>query len=91
MDVLSLCPSNADLSFGPAINSRCRGGFDFTLLFEESILNLIPAALFILVSPWRVLYLVKSHTKAGSNPARFQKLVIYLTPCRFPSSAGTDK
>ncbi|KAI1128414.1 ABC transporter [Nemania abortiva] len=76
MDALGACPSNADLSFGPAIDSRCRGGFDFTLLFEESILSLIPAALFILVSPWRLVYLVKSSTKAGFNPARFQKLAV---------------
>lgn len=76
MDVLGPCPSNADLSFGPAIDSRCRDGFDFTLLFEESILSLIPAALFILVSPLRLVYLVKSPTKAGSSPARFQKLVM---------------
>ncbi|KAI3332982.1 ABC transporter [Ustulina deusta] len=76
MDVLGPCPSNADLSFGPAIDSRCRDGFDFTLLFEESILSLIPAALFILVSPLRLVYLVKSPTKAGSSPARFQKLAI---------------
>ncbi|KAI1348977.1 ABC transporter [Xylaria sp. FL0043] len=76
MNVLGPCPSDADLSFGPAINSGCRGGFDFTLLFEESVLSLLPAALFILVAALRVVYLVKSHTKAGSNPARFQKLTV---------------
>ncbi|KAI0814150.1 ABC transporter [Xylaria sp. FL0064] len=76
MNVLGACPSDADSSFGPAINSSCRGGFDFTLLFEESILSLSPAALFIIVSSWRVVYLVKSRTKASSNPARFQKFTV---------------
>ncbi|KAI1277349.1 ABC transporter [Xylaria sp. FL0933] len=76
MNILGPCPSDADSSFGPAINSGCRGGFDFTLLFEESVLSLLPAALFILVAALRVVYLVKSRTKAGSNLACLQKLTV---------------
>jgi hypothetical protein len=29
-------------TFGPAVASSCVGGFDFTLLFEESILTVLP-------------------------------------------------
>lgn len=28
--------------FGPTVDSLCRHGFDFTLLFEESILTILP-------------------------------------------------
>lgn len=44
-----------DNRFGPHLP----GVFDFTLLFEQSILSLLPTALFILVTPLRVLPLVK--------------------------------
>ncbi|KAK5990162.1 ABC multidrug transporter B [Cladobotryum mycophilum] len=41
-----------DAAFGPAVASPdCRGGFDFTVLFEESIFSLLPSALFLLIAP----------------------------------------
>lgn len=43
--------------------SYCRGGFDFTLLFEESILTLLPLCLFITIAPLRILYLVRKRRK----------------------------
>lgn len=45
--------------FGPGLNSICRGGFDFTLLFEDSILNLLPAACFLLLAPLRIWQLAR--------------------------------
>ena len=39
-----------DQSFGPHAQ-KCRGGFDFTVLFEESILTLAPIGLIVLLSP----------------------------------------
>jgi hypothetical protein len=45
--------------FGPGLNSICRGGFDFTLLFEDSILNLLPAASFLLLAPLRIWQLAR--------------------------------
>lgn len=50
-----LCSS--DGSFGPAVGGQCRGGFDFTLTFEESILGIAPQCLFLLASPIRYLAL----------------------------------
>ncbi|KAJ9213389.1 hypothetical protein DTO166G4_5015 [Paecilomyces variotii] len=43
--------------------SYCRGGFDFTLLFEESILTLLPLCLFITIAPLRIIYLVRKRRK----------------------------
>lgn len=34
--------------FGPFVNASCHHGFDFTLLFEETMLTLLPLSLLIL-------------------------------------------
>ncbi|KAK2879339.1 hypothetical protein FQN49_000972 [Arthroderma sp. PD_2] len=44
-------------SFGPFIQPSCFDGFDFTLLFEESILTIIPAlvaCLLLLIRVWKL-------------------------------------
>lgn len=43
-----------DDSFGPFVTTLCRGGFDFTVLFEASILTIGPAACFLLLVPFRL-------------------------------------
>ncbi len=43
------CPGHVRASFGPAVPVGCRGGFDFTLLFEQSILSLAPCLIFCIV------------------------------------------
>lgn len=48
---------SADGLFGPQL----AGSFDFTLLFEHSILSIIPSALFIIAAVMRLLYLLPSH------------------------------
>ncbi|KAK6532681.1 hypothetical protein TWF281_006860 [Arthrobotrys megalospora] len=42
-----------DLGFGPTV-LHCRQGLDFTLQFEESMFDLVPAGLVILLSPFRI-------------------------------------
>nr|POF13541.1 abc transporter c family member 9 [Quercus suber] len=44
------CPASVDQSFGPWAGPVCRGGFDFTLLFEESILALPLLCVFLLAA-----------------------------------------
>ncbi|KAF6831810.1 ABC multidrug transporter [Colletotrichum musicola] len=41
--------------FGPQVN----GYFDFTVLFEQSILSILPTALFILLAPCRIAWLLR--------------------------------
>ena len=60
------CSYIVDDSFGPAVIA-CRGGFDFTLLFEQSILTIGPAALFLLLSPFRLWQLVKEERKISTQ------------------------
>ena len=62
---LSWC-SRIDDSFGPHAG-ECRGGFDFTLLFEETILNLLPASLLLVALTPRVLYLLSRAKKVASG------------------------
>lgn len=47
------CPITAVDGFGPATN--CPGHFDFTLLFEESILTIGPTIPFILIANFTYL------------------------------------
>lgn len=38
------CSMAVEDVFGPTVDSSCHHGFDFTLLFEESILTILPLA-----------------------------------------------
>jgi len=78
----TLCSVQADAVFGPAVMSSCRDGFDFTLLFEQTLLDILPAVGFIFAFPSRFWCLAKSNTKTLVVPARFQKLVFFPWPLR---------
>lgn len=73
---LSPLPSCAriDNSFGPWAG-ECRGGFDFTLLFEETIMTIGPLAILLIFVPFRVSYLFKKSPKASSGVSLPLKLV----------------
>ncbi|KAB2571080.1 ABC transporter C family member 4 [Lasiodiplodia theobromae] len=40
------CEPAADDRFGPIVGPECRNGLDFTLRFEDTILSILPAAIF---------------------------------------------
>lgn len=46
-----------DGTFGPSVFG-CRGNFDFTMGFEEVILSIVPAALFIICATLRIISIV---------------------------------
>ncbi|KAF7592170.1 hypothetical protein BBP40_000657, partial [Aspergillus hancockii] len=57
--------------FGPVVATPgCRGGFDFTVIFEASILNVVPAACFPLLAPIRLLHLSRQSPKIRSSAFR---------------------
>ena len=62
MNSRSLTCATIDNSFGPYAQG-CRGGLDFTLLFEETILSILPLSILILVAPFRIFYLLRKQTK----------------------------
>ncbi|KAI3390250.1 hypothetical protein diail_10861, partial [Diaporthe ilicicola] len=50
-----------DELFGPAVATQsCRGGFDFTVLFEESVLSMPLSAGFLLIAPIQVARIFKA-------------------------------
>lgn len=55
---------STDGSFGPGVGS-CRGGFDFTLGFEDSVLGLLPQAALLLLAPIRLATLRRRHNKVA--------------------------
>ncbi|KAI0906085.1 P-loop containing nucleoside triphosphate hydrolase protein [Ustulina deusta] len=63
-----------DGSFGPAVESDCRGGFDFTVQFEELVLAILPATIFLLLSPFRALALLRRRITARRNNLYVAKL-----------------
>ena len=63
-----------DDTFGPYAGN-CRGGFDFTLLFEDSILSILPLALLLLVAPFRISYLFRRAIKVDPSSWLASKLV----------------
>lgn len=69
----SIC-SSVDDTLGPWAG-QCRGGFDFTLLFEESILAIPLLSIFLLVLPFRLFQLGRQDTKTISSPLKIYKVV----------------
>ncbi|KAH0598736.1 hypothetical protein MHUMG1_04040 [Metarhizium humberi] len=61
-----------DDSFGPHLP----GYFDFTLLFEQSLLSLVPTGIFLLAWPWRIRRLWRRKNIVGSRELRIVKLVL---------------
>ncbi|KAL9569400.1 hypothetical protein ACKAV7_006455 [Fusarium commune] len=72
----SLCTSSVDASFGPFVGPECRDGFDFTLVFEQSILVLSPAALLLILAPIRLFRLRNSPVKVTGHRLRTVKMAL---------------
>jgi hypothetical protein len=67
--------SRLDDSFGPHAGD-CRGGFDFTLLFEEAILTILPVGLLLIVLAPRIWYLLRREKKVlAANRSATVKIV----------------
>ena len=66
-----------DATFGPWAGPDCRGGFDFTLLFQETILSILPLSLLLAVAPFRIFFLWRKRIKVHKTPLLLAKLVSY--------------
>lgn len=75
MDFAAFCKS-ADDSFGPAVPRDCRGGFDFTLLFEHAILSVVPSVSFLLISTLRLTALYRARRVVRIDAAHSLKLAV---------------
>ena len=56
-------PGCQDQSFGPFAGYHCRGGMDFTLRFEESILVIPLQCILLAILPFRLMKLAKTESK----------------------------
>jgi len=86
----NLCSFDAETSFGPSVDP-CRRQFDFTLLFEEAIFQLLPSCILILAGLVRLIALRKRPSKVGWGPLHTLKLVEYPLnpmPRRFQLTIG---
>ncbi|KAK0702282.1 ABC transporter [Lasiosphaeris hirsuta] len=72
------CSKEDDDVFGPIVGPNCREGFDFTLLFEQSILTLLPAAIFLVVAAWRFSRLSQQEAKTRRSLFRVTKIAAAL-------------
>ncbi|KYK55562.1 hypothetical protein DCS_07525 [Drechmeria coniospora] len=83
------CPSNADDQFGPRVDTSCRF-FDFTLLFEDAFFVVLPAVLFLLLLPWRLVHLYRSPVKVTSFALATWKLASAAIDIPFPTHELMD-
>ncbi|KAJ6779807.1 hypothetical protein PWT90_01499 [Aphanocladium album] len=74
------CSISLDDRWGPVVAS-CRRRFDFTLLFEQATLAILPASCFFFLAILRILQLRTQDTKARLNIACLCKLVLAGGAC----------
>lgn len=60
------CSWKSDNVLGPIVSS-CRGGFDFTLLFEQAIFSTIPSILLLIACAWRLRRIYRWPQKTASS------------------------
>jgi ATP-binding cassette, subfamily C (CFTR/MRP), member 1 len=74
-DIMS-CSIHVEDTFGPTVASGCYHGFDFTLLFEEVILGIVPLAIVLTcLVPFRILHLAKCRENIRGGWLHHVKLV----------------
>ncbi len=69
------CSPAVDKSFGPWAGETCRGGFDFTLFFEETILTVPLQCVFLIGLVLRAQQLIREDAKVIYNFQRPLKAV----------------
>jgi hypothetical protein len=68
------CAFANDNSFGPSVAKTCRA-FDFTLLFEQAFLSMVPSILLVLGSVFRLSRIARHDAKTSQSRWHTSKLV----------------
>jgi hypothetical protein len=68
------CSPSVDGSFGPIVDD-CVRTFDFTLLFEESILSILPSSIFLILAFLRIGVLSGRKRRVGGHVFSTVKVV----------------
>ncbi|RMZ85783.1 hypothetical protein DV737_g342, partial [Chaetothyriales sp. CBS 132003] len=67
--------NTSDSLFGPAYHGPSRS-FDFTLLFEDTILTIVPSVVFLFAAGTRAVWLTNCPNKVSSSLSRSTKLAL---------------
>jgi ATP-binding cassette, subfamily C (CFTR/MRP), member 1 len=70
--------SEQDNVFGPQL----RGSFDFTVLFEQSILSIAPTALFVVLAPFRIAWLLRRRDACARSGRLLWLKLVFPSVCR---------
>lgn len=68
------CYAGSDRQFGPRVAVNCRN-FDFTLLFEDAVLTILPAGVFVILFLARLEILRRNPVKVTSYRLAAYKVV----------------
>ncbi|KAF4215006.1 hypothetical protein CNMCM8980_008885 [Aspergillus fumigatiaffinis] len=60
----------------PALS--CRGGFDFSLLFEELILGILPLGIVLIIAPFRLYHLFRRQAKVVASWFLWAKITAWI-------------
>ncbi|KFY37136.1 hypothetical protein V494_04888 [Pseudogymnoascus sp. VKM F-4513 (FW-928)] len=71
------CALGIDDTFGPVVKG-CRDDFDFTLLFEQGIMTMAPAAFLVLLMLPRIYHLNMLNLKTKKNWVYWSKCIVLL-------------
>lgn len=82
MENITICGDDA---FGPRVN-HCRGGFDFTLFFEECFFSIVPSVLLLLALPIRYNQLRQSRLRKVSQTWLYWAKLVCLFVLFFTSA-----
>lgn len=64
-----------DDTFGPFLHDNGKQVFDFTLLFEDSIMSVLPSAILIAIVPLRIVQLWRKSHKVTASHLQTVKMV----------------
>jgi hypothetical protein len=78
------CSEAIDYVFGPWAGPFCRGGVDFSFLFEIVFFTLIPDVVFILAAAWQMRPWKSRVAVARTGTVQTAKLVRELAGMRVP-------
>ncbi|KAK2600118.1 hypothetical protein QQS21_005133 [Conoideocrella luteorostrata] len=73
----SSCATDLDDVWGPVVDD-CRRTFDFTLLFEQSILSTLPTAIFLILTFLRIWRLLRREQRLATGVVAAAKVVLVL-------------
>jgi hypothetical protein len=87
---INSCPIRADDTLGPVVVGPCRQHFDFTLMFEQSIMSIGPSSILLFLVPLALYGLSRSEVKTISHRPLYTGKAV-SSPTRFAPITGAPR